>query len=555
MANVASNSSITVASLDDVPIGYELGTKDNMIDGDSATGWGFSDYTISTAGTIEYNFIVSLGQLYEVEDIVFSFNTDNIDTIYLTTTVSVESGIPYSFATDSPVNNQQDYSLTGYTKFIKVRMFAQVTPLNQSLPSTFAISDISVTANDNDFPRNIAVKGEPTGSLSSSSAYWSVFNWEKFLTCGDIARSQFRAFHSQFYSTTQEGTASLTCDVEFDESTSIKKNKSYLYLGANFYSDNYYDVTAKFYVWDGAFWSLEDTQTYSYLSTVEGNTFGFTADGDWTSTKYRWVFDLDYKLNWRQNEDNPTNPNMAEDSISFGVGEIELYQNDVIEDVNWFQDTTTTFTGTSTLEESPYYMTDGFTDFGAAFVTAISQPFVVYDSIVTLDQPYNIKDIISPFIFELYYFPFGSGSVTLDWELQVYTTEWKSVSTGSQSISGGAGVEGGTDIITGAAFGTSSFGSVSKTRLVFSLNSLTLSSALAYTRFNNFRAFTSDTTVIDIGLRIGSESIGAVVADESPLKIYVDGTTYSIPLVSTTDSTASKARIYTDSVKALRKLS
>jgi hypothetical protein len=557
MADVALNSSITVASLDDVPVGYEFGTKDSMLDGDSNTGWGFEDYTIASSLQVEYNFIVSLGQLYNTEDITFSFLTDNIDNITLTANIEVASGFPYSFEVTQPTTDEQSYALTGYTKFIKIQLFAGVSPLNNTLPITFAISGISVTADDNDYPRNVAVQGLATGSLSSPLSTWSEVNptyWEQFLACGKIARSQYRAFHTQFYSVTQENTVTLTCDVEFDEATNIKKNKSYLYILANFYLDNYYDVTAKFYVWDGAFWSLEDTQTYSYLSTAEGDSFGFTADGDWTATKYRWVFELDYKLNWRQNEDNPTNPNMAEDSISFGVSELELYQNEVIEDVNWFEDTTTTLTGSTTIEESPYYMTDGFSDFGATFIIASTQPLVVYDTVVDLDQAYDIKDMLCNLSIEAFVLAFGQVEATVDWELQVYTTEWESVQTGSFDIDFSAGLEGGLQSYPATAKGTSTFGLVTKTRVVVSLSGLTLTNALAFVGLANFLAFTSDTTASDIGLHIGSQTIGAVIANESPLKIYVNGTTYSIPLVATTDSTASATRIYTDSVKALRKI-
>lgn len=387
---------------------------------------------------------------------------------------------------------------------------------------------------------NIASDATASASFSTTSTYFSSLGTASALNDENITHdNRFGVYHTDSYTTTQESSVTIVAELDFTSSTTTKRHACHCLLSSSFYLDNYFNVEFRLYSWTGSAWLLDSTQNKSITEESEKNidyTFGFFKDVELSATKYRVEAELDYKLNYRA----------STDELVFQISEWQAFSTLEAVDVNLFQDTTKTLTGSPIITQSQDYMVDGFTDIGS-YLLAPTTDLVVYDIITTFDTTYSISSLSCNMIGDGSGFERYGAYADVDWEFQVYTTEWVSVETGSFAI------DGETVATTASAEFTPT--NATKSRFVVSLSNISLVTSFPTLNLNNFSAFTSDTTAIDIGLHIGSETIGATVANESPLKIYVNGTTYSLPLVATTDSTASATRIYTDSVKALRKIS
>lgn len=413
---------------------------------------------------------------------------------------------------------------------------------------------------------NVALTATASTSFSTTSAYITAsgtaakINDDAFLLL-----DQYVINHSDTFLTNQTNTVTVTTQLDWVSEQTIKRVELYksstikdsiteeAYRTGSAPNPEYpHDHTYRLYTWNGSTWDLQDTQSFEYSGEGYAKPLGYNSfnpfaqttayikEGSWTTSKIKIETEISYFIEY-----SGASPN--QDYWSFGVSEFTAYDDLAdIRDVTLSTVPTETLTGD--LENaggaglaSPTNTTDGLTDTSKLILVPNTTSDVgVYDAIITFPQAYNLEKVEMLVQGEVFFF----ADAVYDWELQYFDTDWVSIATGQIP-----GIEYGNQYLISE---TGDFSGATKVRMIWSLLSGQDPATLGIFLF---KAFSGQIVLTDIGLRIGSETIGAVETEESPLKIYANGTVYSLPLVDVGESDAAATRIYVNGeVKALRKI-
>lgn len=417
---------------------------------------------------------------------------------------------------------------------------------------------------------NLAPSGTVTTSYSTTSSFFSASGAASEVNDGVTSLTNgYIAVHSDTFTTNQDNTVTISYEVDFSTEKTIKRYEAYKsaelrdYLTDLDYANDVVSSperpqthTVRFYTWNGLSWDLQDTQAKDISGVERNKLIGVTVsnvgaitevvynEGNWTTSKIKIEVQVDYELIYNGSAGQ-------QDYFNVGLSEIRLYDDLSDSNINLNQSATATITGGLTTQNgninTTIYTVDGFDGTGIVIGTTSYSGLTVYDAVIDLGGTYNLTELSIDH--EAVTNDFGElpNIADVDWEMQYFTTEWVSAATGSRSL-------GQNDSYTATDTVTGEFNNVTKTRVVMSFDTTIVQPFFDAFKFSlsEFKAYTAELLLADIGLRVGSQSIGGRT-DRAGLSIYVDDTVYDIELVDPSASDASAVRMYVGGeVKAWR---